>query len=344
MDILEQLTSRAQAGGKHIVLPEPTDPRVLKAGVRAARDNIATITLVGSTEAIRKAAQTAQVSLDPVTIVDPDDSPLASELAEALHQRRAHRGLTLEQAREQVRQPLHFANLMVHTDHADGSVAGAVLTTADVIRSALHIIGKAPASKLVSSFFLMVFNKSHHPIQGGMIFSDCALVINPNAEQLADIAISAAHSARQLLGETPRVAMLSFSSAGSAKHPHVEKVVQAARLAKAEWPDLAIDEDVQLDTALVPDIAIKKVPDSAVRGQSNVLIFPDLDAGNIGYKLAERLAGAHAIGPLLQGLNKPCNDLSRGCSTDDVYHVIAVTAVQAAARVNHQPETGSSVR
>lgn len=331
MDTLEQIVQRARSQRKHIVLAEPTDPRILQAGVRAAEDGLARITLVGSLPTIRELAQAQQLSLEHVNIEDPSTSPLASELAATLHRLRAHRGLTMEQAQEQTQDSLHYANLLVHAGHADGSVAGAVYTTAQVIRSALQIVGKAPSSKLVSSFFLMVFDQDHHPIQGSMIFSDCALVINPNAEQLADIAISAAHNARQLLNDTPRVAMLSFSSAGSAKHPHTEKVIEAARLAQSRCPDLAMDEDVQLDTAVVPEIALKKVPNSVVKGRSNVLIFPDLDAGNIGYKLAERFAGAQAIGPLLQGLNKPCNDLSRGCHANDVYHVIAVTAVQAAA-------------
>jgi len=266
-----------------------------------------------------------------VQVVDPQRSALAEPLADALHALRAKRGMTPEQARQAVLDPLCFADLMVHAGHADGSVAGAVRTTADVVRNALQIIGRGPGVSQVSSFFLMMFDKPWHPRKGGMIFSDCGLVIDPDEETLAGIAMSAADSARRLLGEEPRVAMLSFSTAGSAAHANVDKVVNAARRVKAARPELAIDEDVQLDTAITPEICARKLPESSVQGRANVLVFPNLDAGNIGYKLAERMAGAMAIGPLLQGLSKPANDLSRGCSADDVYYVIAVTGLQAQA-------------
>lgn len=331
MNLLDQLITRAKRQPAHIVLCEGEDPRVLHAAARAALDGIARITLVGNAARIQACGVSEGITLDAVTVVDPACSPLTHELTDTLLQLRAKKGMALEQAQQEVLDPLRFANLMVHAGYADGCVAGAVYTTADVVRSALQLIGKAPDCTAVSSFFLMLFDKPHHPIQGGMIFSDCALVIDPSSDQLADIAIAAAHSATQLLNQTPRVAMLSFSTAGSAHHQHVEKVVLAARSIKKRQPHLAIDEDIQLDAAIVPDIAARKLPQSQVQGRANVLVFPNLDAGNIGYKLAERIGGATAIGPLLQGLNRPANDLSRGCSANDVYYVIAITGIQAGA-------------
>uniref|UniRef100_UPI002FDD7F6C phosphate acyltransferase n=1 Tax=Denitromonas sp. TaxID=2734609 RepID=UPI002FDD7F6C len=212
---------------------------------------------------------------------------------------------------------------------ADGTVSGAVHTTGDVVRAAIQVLGVKPGFKLISSFFLMMMCEPFHSLKGGLIFSDCGLVVDPNAEELSEIAMAAADSARDLLMEEPRVAMLSFSTRGSARHASVDKVVDAARRVKAQRPNMAIDEDVQLDAAIVAEIANRKLPDSQVKGNANVLIFPNLEAGNIGYKLAERVGGAVAIGPLMQGLSLPANDLSRGCSAEDVFHVIAVTVVQA---------------
>ncbi|QEA37617.1 phosphate acetyltransferase [Pistricoccus aurantiacus] len=336
MQALEHIMQRAKKAKRHIVLCEGDDARVLEAATRAAKDGLARITLVGDRTAIEKTAAEINRDLAAVEVLDPQEAALADELAEALFQLRQKKGMTQDKARQEVLKPLVFADLMVREGHADGSVAGAVHTTADVVRSAIQLVGVKPGTPLVSSFFLMILEEPHHPRQGGMIFSDCGLVIAPNAQELANIALAAADSAKALLDEEPRVAMLSFSTSGSAKHPAVDKVVEAARQVKAERPGLAIDEDVQLDAAIVPDIARRKLPESRVKGEANVLVFPSLEAGNIGYKLAERIGGAKAIGPLLQGLAKPANDLSRGCSAEDVYNVIAVTAVQAATQ-----ETGS---
>ncbi|HXG28357.1 MAG TPA: phosphate acetyltransferase [Nevskiales bacterium] len=329
MKAINRIIDRARAQPGRIVLCEGEDPRILQAALRATREGTAKIILVGNRAKIEHAADTNAISLADMEIIDPADSPLIPTFAEELFALRRKKGMTLEQAQQEVLKPLCFANLMVRLGHADGSVAGAVHTTADVVRNAIQIIGVDPACKLVSSFFLMMLCQPFHTLKGGLIFSDCGLVVDPNAEELADIAMAAADSARSLLAEEPRVAMLSFSTSGSAKHAAVDKVVNATHIVKAQRPGLAIDGDVQLDAAIVAEIANRKLPDSQVKGKANVLIFPNLAAGNIGYKLAERVGGAVAIGPLLQGLAKPANDLSRGCSAEDIFHVIAVTVVQA---------------
>ncbi|MBN3775046.1 phosphate acetyltransferase, partial [Burkholderia sp. Se-20378] len=251
--------------------------------------------------------------------------------ADTLHALRKGKGMTADAARDAVLDPLCHANLMVRLGDADGSVAGAVHATADVVRAAIQLIGVDPAFRIVSSFFLMMLCEPFHTIKGGLIFSDCALVVDPDANQLAEIAMAAADSAHALLGEEPRVAMLSFSTSGSAHHAAVDKVTAATAHVRELRPTLAIDGDVQLDAAIVAEIAERKIAHSQVGGHANVLVFPSLEAGNIGYKLAERIGRAKAVGPLLQGLRRPANDLSRGCSADDVYHVIAATTVQAQA-------------
>jgi phosphate acetyltransferase len=304
---------------------------MLQAAHRATREGIARIVLVGPAARIRAAAAGQNIELAGMELVDPATSLFTPSFSEALFALRSKKGMTLEEAKQEVLKPLCFANLMVRLGHADGSVAGCVHTTADVVRTAIQIIGIHPSFKLVSSFFLMMLCEPFHTLKGGLIFSDCGLVVDPNAGELAQIAMAAADSAQSLLMEAPRVAMLSFSTSGSARHAAVDKVVEATRQVRAARPHLAIDGDVQLDAALVSEIALRKIDHSQVQGHANVLIFPSLEAGNIGYKLAERIGDAKAIGPLLQGLNKPANDLSRGCSADDVYYVIAVTAVQAQA-------------
>lgn len=338
MKAINRIIERARAEPRRIVLCEAEDPRILHAAQRAAHEGIARIVLVGDAARIRQAAASESIDLAGMDVIDPATSALTPSLAQKLFALRAKKGMTLDDARREALKPLCFANLMVRMGHADGSVAGAVHTTADVVRTAIQVIGIHPAFKLVSSFFLMMLCEPFHALKGGLIFSDCGLVVDPDAFELAEIAMAAADSAQNLLMDAPRVAMLSFSTSGSARHAAVDKVVQATRLVQAQRPALAIDGDVQLDAAIVAEIARKKIEHSKVEGRANVLVFPSLEAGNIGYKLAERVGGAKAIGPLLQGLQKPANDLSRGCSADDVFYVIAVTAVQAQAAAQAQPE------
>ncbi|RQT61268.1 phosphate acetyltransferase [Burkholderia cepacia] len=331
MKALDRILESARRAPMRIVLCEADDPRVLHAAARATRDGIARIVLVGNRAAIHAAAARDAIDLDGMTLVDPADAPQRDAYADALHALRAKKGMTADAARDAVRDPLTYANLMVRLGDADGSVAGAVHATADVVRAAIQLIGVDPAFRIVSSFFLMMLCEPFHTIKGGLIFSDCALVVDPDAGQLAEIAMAAADSAQALLGEEPRVAMLSFSTSGSAHHAAVDKVTAATAQVRELRPTLAIDGDVQLDAAIVAEIAERKIAHSQVGGHANVLVFPSLEAGNIGYKLAERIGRAKAVGPLLQGLRRPANDLSRGCSPDDVYHVIAATTVQAQA-------------
>ncbi|SAL20286.1 phosphate acetyltransferase [Caballeronia terrestris] len=339
MKAINRIIDHARATPMRIVLCEPEDPRMLQAAQRATREGIARIVLVGETARIREAAAREQIDLADMDVIDPATSPLATACADELFALRSKKGMTRDEAQREVLNPLCFANLLVRLGQADGSVAGAVNTTADVVRAAIQIIGVRPGFRLVSSFFLMMLCEPFHTMKGGLIFSDCALVVEPDANELAEIAMAAADSAASLLMDEPRVAMLSFSTSGSARHAAVDKVVAATERVKAERPTLAIDGDVQLDAAIVAEIARRKVEHSQVDGHANVLIFPSLEAGNIGYKLAERIGGAKAIGPLLQGLKKPANDLSRGCSADDIYYVIAVTSVQAQAVLQSTADT-----
>lgn len=331
MKALHRIIEQASFSPVKIVLCEGDDLRVLQAAVRAIETGIAKIIIVGEVARIKALASVEGLDLLQITLIDPTDSAYSEAFAQELFWLRREKGMTLEQARIEVLDPLCYANLMVHLGYADGSVAGAVHTTADVVRNAIQIIGIQSQFKLVSSFFLMMLCKPFHSFKGGFIFSDCALVVDPTVEELSEIAMAAADSARHLLMEEPRVAMLSFSTSGSAHHSAVDKVCAATKRVKDLRPELAIDGDVQLDAALVVEISELKVKGSEVNGKANVLIFPNLDAGNIGYKMAERVGGAVAIGPLLQGLKKPANDLSRGCRMEDIVNVIAVTVVQAQA-------------
>ncbi|MGF7008551.1 phosphate acetyltransferase [Aminobacter sp. BE322] len=330
MKPLERILFSAKAAPRRIVLPEGEDPRVVEAALRSVREGIAEIALVGRREIVEQRLASAGSCGEDIRIEDPATSPLTPRLAAAYHELRKGKGVDEAAAIEAVRAPLVFAAMMVREGHAHGTVGGAVATTADTVRAALQCIGRAPGVGLVSSFFLMMLCQPHHVKKGAFVFADCGLVVDPDAAGLADIARMSARSYQALAGAPAKVAMLSFSTNGSAAHERVSKVVEATRLAHGADPDLVIDGELQFDTAFVEAVSAAKAPNSALHGEANVFVFPNLDAANIGYKIAQRIGGAEAIGPILQGLAKPANDLSRGCSADDVFHMIAVTVVQAA--------------
>ena len=327
MAIIDKIKAKAKADLKHIVLPEGEEIRNVQAAVMIRDQGLAKLTLLGNPDKVKEVA--AGADLTGIDIIDPADSDKAPLYAATLYDLRKARGMTEEQAAKLVADPMYYGVMMVKAGDADGLVSGAIHSTGDMLRPALQVIKAKPGMKTVSSCFLIESPVKNFGDNGIMIFSDCGVIPNPTAEELANIALGAADSARSLANMEPRVAMLSFSTKGSAKHDNVTKVQEATRIAKEMAPDLALDGELQLDAALVEKVGQLKAPGSKVAGHANVLVFPDLGAGNIGYKLVQRLAGAEAYGPILQGIAKPCNDLSRGCSAEDIVATVAITACQA---------------
>jgi len=333
MDLIQSIVERARANRQRIVLPEGTEERTLKAADRLIADGVADIILIGSpTEIHRLASDFGLKHIDKATVVDPKNHVKKEAYAALLLELRRSKGMTPEKAAQFVENPLYLGCLMIKAGDADGEIAGARNTTGDVLRPALQIIRTVPGINCVSGAYLMFVNDSSYGKDGLLIFADCAVIPNPTAQELAQIAISSAPTARAMAGVEPAVAMLSFSTKGSASHEMVDKVVEATRLAKEMEPTLKIDGELQADAALVPAVGAHKAPGSAVAGKANVLVFPSLEAGNIGYKLVQRLGGAQAVGPILQGMAAPVNDLSRGCSVDDLYYMAAISCNQAIAQ------------
>ncbi len=328
MSFINSIKERARQSRKTIVLPESLERRTLEATAQIIKEDIADVILIGNKEEIDKVAEGLEIS--KAIFVDPKSFDKMDAYIDLLVELRQKKGMTSEKAEEILKaDPLYLGVMMVKDGMADGMVAGAINSTANVLRPSLQILKTAPGTKLVSSFFVMVVPNCEYGANGTFVFSDCGLVQNPNAEELASIALSSAKSFENLVAEEAVVGMLSHSTKGSAKHPDVDKVLEATRLAKEQNPDVKLDGEFQLDAAIVPSVGASKAPESEVAGKVNVLVFPDLDAGNIGYKLTQRLAKAEAYGPVTQGIAKPVNDLSRGCTAEDIVGVVAITAVQA---------------
>lgn len=330
MEFVERLKAKAKSNKKTIVLPEATEERNIKAANIILEEGFANLILIGSEEEIKRQAEEYYLEhIDKATILDPNKNPKKDEYVELMLKLRGSKGLTREQAEKLILDPLYLAAIMVKAGDADGEVAGANNATGDVLRPAFQYVKTVPGISVVSGAFFMFIPDTMFGENGLMLFADCAVHPNPTAEELAQIAVSTGHTARVIAGIEPRIAMLSFSTKGSAKHEMVDKVVEATRIAKEMDPTLQIDGELQADAALIPGIGCKKAPDSKIAGRANVLVFPSLDVGNIAYKLVQRMAHADAVGPVLQGMAAPINDLSRGCSTEDIVNLVAITACQA---------------
>ena len=329
MSFIDQIKERARAEIKTIVLPEATDVRILEAAQIVKNEGYAKVILIGEEEKVKEIAKAKGIDIGETKIVDPLKSEKTEEYEKALYELRKAKGMTEEQAYQLVLDPVYFGMMMVKLNEADGLVSGAAHSTSDTLRPALQILKTAPGTKLVSAFFVMVVPNCQYGSNGTFIFADSGLNEEPDSDKLSEIAISSSKSFKQLVGEEAKVAMLSYSTYGSAHSASTEKVIEATKLVKEKAPELIVDGELQLDAAIVPEVAEFKAKGSPLKGQANVLVFPDLGAGNIGYKLVQRLAKAEAYGPLCQGIAKPVNDLSRGCSSQDVAGVVAITAVQA---------------
>lgn len=343
MKPLDDIVARAKTICPRIVLPESEDPRVIAGAARAQADGLARPVLLGRSKRIATLLSEAGYDPSAFETLDPATAAQADGYAAAYLDLRRHKGVSEAAAARAMADPMTFAAMMVRAGDAQGTVGGAVATTADTVRAALQIIGRAPGVTTVSSFFLMMLCEPHHATRGALVFADCGLIVEPTVDELAAIAIASADSYRALTNATPRVAMLSFSTSGSARHPRVQHVLDATERVHAARPDIMIHGDLQFDAAFVPEISEAKAKTSPLKGLANVLVFPNLDSANIGYKIAQRIGQAKAIGPILQGLARPANDLSRGCNAEDVYHLIAVTAVQAGAESRPENKMDNSM-
>ncbi len=328
MDFIQSIKERAKKEIRNIVLPEASDIRVIEAAAKVQKEGFAKVTLIGNEEIVKNIAKENNLDISKADIINPKTSDKTKFYAEELYNLRKAKGMTIEQAEKLVLDEVYFGMMMVKLNEADGLVSGAIHSTSDTLRPALQILKTAPGTKLVSAFFLMVVPNCEFGENGVFVFGDCGLNENPNAEQLSEIAYSSSQSFEQLVGKKSKIAMLSYSTMGSAKSELTQKVIDATNLVKTNYPELKVDGELQLDAAIVPSVGKSKALNSEIAGNANTLIFPDLNAGNIGYKLTQRLAKAEAYGPLCQGIAKPVNDLSRGCSSDDIVGVIAITSVQ----------------